>query len=349
MASKQMYDPNHLTVLRSINQEYPVTKMDIVRQTHLSLPTINSILVDLMENGFVTEIGQGRSRGGRPPSLYQFNPQVRYAIGVEMKLPTISIGLVDLQENLLGCVEYPFSEDVTSNYVLHSLEDGITKLLTDYQIELVRLIGIGLGVPGFVERDSGIWLTYFSNPNITDIPLRSWLSSRFKVPVYIQNELNVCALAELTYGNLHTDNDVILITCHEGIKSSVVVDGRILSGYHGTFGAVGHFAVMENGAQCICGSRGCLEMYASGRVFRKTIATQVNENPELYARYASLEPAELFKGAAEGDPFCQEIVEAAIPHMAYAFACLMRLTDIEHIILLGIYAGGGGVFTKSSL
>lgn len=336
-----MYDANHRAVLRSINQEYPFTKMDIVRQTHLSLPTINSILADLVKDGFVTEIGQGRSRGGRPPSLYRFNPQVHYAIGVEVKLPAISIGLVDLQENLAGLVEYPFSEQVTSDYILRTLETGISGLLAAYHVDLTRLVGIGLGVPGFVERGTGVWLSYFSNPNITDVPLQSWLSSRFKVPIYIQNELNVCALAELTYGNLHTDNDVILITCYEGMKSSVVVDGRILSGYHGTFGAVGHFAVVENGAPCVCGSRGCLEMYASGRTLRKIIAARVDENPEVYARYRALEPAELFRLAAEGDPFCREIIERAIPHMAYAFASLMRLTDIEHVILLGIYAEGG--------
>lgn len=340
-SSEQIYGVNHLAVLKSINQESSFTKMDIVRQTRLSLPTVISILADLMAEEFVIENGQGRSRGGRPPSIYRFNPRARYAIGVEAKLPLLAIGLVDLQQNLVDLVEYPFSEQATPDYVLQTLEQGISRLFAGSSTDLARLIGIGLGVPGFVKQDTGVWLSYFSNPNIKDVPLRQLLYSKFRVPVYLQNELNVCALAELTYGNLRPENDVIFVTCYEGMKASVVVDGRILAGYHGTFGAVGHFAVVENGPLCHCGSKGCLEMYASGRAFRQIIAAKVKKDPTLLALYDSLEPAEMFRRAAEGDRFCREIVEAAVPHMAYAFASLMRLTDIEHITLLGIYSGGG--------
>ena len=340
-SSEQIFGTNHLTVLNSINQEGSFTKMDIVRQTHLSLPTVISILTDLIAEGFVTENGQGRSRGGRPPSLYHFNPKARYAIGIEAKLPLLAIGLVDLQQNLVSLVEYPFSEQATPGYVLQTVEQGINQLFAHSSTDLSRLIGIGLGLPGFVKQDTGVWLSYFSNPNIKDVPLRQLLYNKFRVPVHIQNELNVCALAELTFGNPRSEKDVIFVTCYEGMKASVVVDGRILAGYHGTFGAVGHFAVVENGLQCHCGSKGCLEMYASGRAFRKIIAAKVEENPTLLPLYASLEPAELFRRAAEGDMFCREIVEAAVPHMAYAFASLMRLTDIEHLTLLGIYSGGG--------
>jgi predicted NBD/HSP70 family sugar kinase len=336
-----MPDTNKLAVLKKINQEYPSTKMDIVRQTDLSLPTVNSILDALIEDGFVSKVGQGRSRGGRPPSLYQFNPKARFVIGIEIKIPTISIGLVDLQENLIGLAEYPFSEEVTAAYVLQTLEDGITSLLANHQVDSTKLVGIGLGVPGYVEQDTGIWLQYLSNPRLKEIPLRSLLSSKFKVPIYIQNELNVCALAELTYGNLQPENDVILITAYEGLKSSIVVDGCILSGYHGNFGTIGHFTVVEEGRPCYCGAKGCLEMYAAGYGFRQVIKSKVNQDRSLSEKYASLEPWDLFKLAADGNSFCRGIIETGIPHMAYAFASLIRMTDIEHVILLGIYVAGG--------
>lgn len=335
-----MPDTNKLAVLRETNQQKSITKMDIVRQTHLSFPTVNAILDSLMAEGFVRKVGQGRSRGGRPPSLYQFNPKARFAIGIEIKLPTISIGLVDLQENLIGLTEYPFHEEVTPAYVLQTLEDGINTLLATHQVESAKLVGIGLGVPGYVEQDTGIWLQYLSNPLLKEIPLRTLLSNKFNVPIYIQNELNVCALAELAYGNLQPNNDVILITAYEGLKSSIVVNGRILSGYHGNFGTIGHFTVVEEGRPCYCGAKGCLEMYAAGYGFRQDIKSKVSQDHSLSEKYASLEPSDLFRLAAEGDPFCREIVETGIPHMAYAFASLIRMTDIEHVILLGIYVAG---------
>jgi len=80
---------NRLTVLKSINQKEPFTRMDIVRKANLSLPTVNNILLDLKEAGYVLEVGSDRSRGGRPPTLFHFNPAARYAIGFEIQLPTI--------------------------------------------------------------------------------------------------------------------------------------------------------------------------------------------------------------------------------------------------------------------
>jgi glucokinase len=145
----------------------------------------------------------------------------------------------------------------------------------------------------------------------------------------------------LSYGDLQTEDDVLLITCCEGIKASVVADGRILSGLHGNFGSVGHFIVVENGRPCHCGSKGCLEMYASGYAFREAIKSRMGQTTHTRNLLPSSQPEEVFRLAAEGDVFCREIVEEAIPYMSYAFASLVRLTDIDEVILLGTYAEGG--------
>jgi predicted NBD/HSP70 family sugar kinase len=325
---------NRLTVLKSINQKKPFTRMDIVRKANLSLPTVNNILLDLKEAGYVKEVGSDRSRGGRPPTLFHFNPAARYAIGIEIQLPTISIGLVNLQEELVALAEHDFKDDATSDYVIRTLQNGITDLLTKQQIDVSRLIGIGLGVPGFVDQDTGVWLRYTRMPHLRDLPLITPLSDTFGVPVYTQNESNVYALAELRSGSLRQQRDTIFINWSEGIKATVVVDGRILSGQYGNFGAIGHFIVVEHGRDCYCGSKGCLEMYASGYAFREAISIKAGQR-------SSPKPEEVFKLAAQGDPICREIVEEAMPSTGYAFASLTRVTDIYNVILLGAYIDGG--------
>lgn len=326
---------NRLAVLKSIRQDAPFTRMDVVRKVNLSLPTVGSILTGLIDDGYAMEIGNGESRGGRPPTLYRFNPRAGFAIGVEFRIPTLVIGLVDLQNNLIDLDEYPFDDDVDRNYITQTLLGGIAKLLDDYAVPTDKLVGIGLGVPGFVDSETGVWLRYPRLPNLRDAPIRAALIQQLNVPVYIQNEANVYANAELRYGTSQIQGDALFITWSEGVKASVYIDGSIVSGRYGNFGAIGHFIVVENGRPCYCGSKGCLEMYASGYAFRDAIqATADNVQ-------ATLQPIDIFPLAETGDPFSIQLVEETIPYLASALVSLIRLTDISQVILLGTFTRGG--------
>jgi predicted NBD/HSP70 family sugar kinase len=124
----------------------------------------------------------------------------------------------------------------------------------------------------------------------------------------------------------------------------VVVDGGILAGDHGDFGAIGHFIVVNEGRPCFCGARGCLESYASGHALRQAVRA-LRASGSAHAAFPDLDdpdlPGRVFALAAAGDPPCRGIVEEAIPLMAYAFASLIRLTDIDRVTLLGAYVEGG--------
>lgn len=337
----QVPEINRLAVLRTISQRGPFTKMDVVRDAHLSLPTVIDILASLQEDGYVAPAGSGESRGGRPPVLYQFNPQARFVLGMEIRIPRIAIGLVDLHAAATDTLEYAFYDTATSQDVTETLARGIDEQLSLHPDGADKLIGVGLGVPGFVDRDTGTWLAYPRVPGVRDLPLRAVLSTRLGVPVQIQNETNVYAAAELRRSGRQLAGDVLIITCLEGLKASVVVDGRILSGNYGDFGSVGHFIVEENGRPCPCGAKGCLEMYVSGYAFRQAVRARGGRIPGLTDLDDAALPHRVFAGAAGGDAFCRSIVEEAMPHMAYAFASLARLTDIYQVVLLGAFAEGG--------
>jgi N-acetylglucosamine repressor len=332
---------NRLAVLRSISRRDSFTKMDVVRDAHLSLPTVNDILETLQSEGYVVPKGNGQSRGGRPPALYRFNPTARFALGINMDSPTITIGLIDLQSNVHSVAEYPFNDDSTSAYIESTLTQGIGDLLARQQIDSSTIVGIGIGVPGYFERDTGTWLGYLPLHSFNQSPLRDLLSKRFGGPVFMQHATNVYALAEIRKSPLSARGDALVITCSEGVKASVIADGRILSGDHGNFGRIGHFTVVEDGRACYCGSRGCLEMYASGRSVREDVKSNHLTIEGISDFNDPILPYEVFRLAAEGVTACRGIVERAVPHMAVAFASLINLTDIEHVVLLGAYAEGG--------
>jgi N-acetylglucosamine repressor len=338
---ERLSEINRLAVLRSISGRQTFTKMDVVREAHLSLPTVNDILATLQAESYVTPNGNGESRGGRPPALYRFNPVARYAIGIKVDSPTIAIGLVDLQSNLHRVVEYPFNDDSTSEYIEATLTQGVMNMLAEQKIEPAKVIGLGIGVPGYFERDTGNWLGYLPLRSFKQLPLRDLLSNKFGVPVYVQPASNIYTFAEMQKSPLSLRDDVLIITCTEGIKASVVVDGRILSGDHGNFGRLGHFTVVDHGRDCYCGMKGCLEMYSSGRSIREEIKSKQMQIDAITDLNDPALPYRVFQLAAEGNETCRRLVENTIPYMAYAFAALINLTDIGHIVLLGAYAEGG--------
>jgi predicted NBD/HSP70 family sugar kinase len=332
---------NRLAVLRSISRRESFTKMDVVRDAHLSLPTVSDIIATLHAEGYVLPKGNGESRGGRPPALFRFNPTAKFAFGINVDPPTIAIGLIDLQFKLHAVTEYPFNDDSTPEYIEATLTQGIADILLKQRIDPNKVVSISIGVPGYLDRDTGTWLGYLPLGSFTPLPLRELLSRRFGAPVHIQHASSIYTFAEMQKSPGAWPRDALVVICSEGVKASVVVDGRILSGDHGNFGRVGHLVVVDNGRRCYCGAKGCLEMYASGRSLREYIRS----NPLTIAGLSDLNdpalPYRVFQLAAEGNRTCRQIVEDMIPHMAHAFAALINLTDIGHIVLLGAYAEGG--------
>ncbi len=331
---------NRLSVLRTIRRLPDFARMDVVREAGLSLPTVNEILRQFMADGQVVEAGIAPSSGGRPAARFRLNPRSRYAVGVQAMLPSIHIALVDLTDGVIGLTSAPFDERSDGDYVLRTIRECVSRLLDENGLQVSRIIGAGIGVPGFVHRETGAWLSFPATPLIRDVPLRAELERSYGA-AFIQNEMNVYAAAGLRLLGQPRREDLIAITCADGIKSSVEVGGRILSGDHGNFGSVGHFVVVENGRPCHCGALGCLEAYVSGRALQQVVAS----DPELQSTFDGMTTPEVaaavFARAAAGDARCRELVEEVAPLMAYAFASLVRLTDIDRILLLGAFSSGG--------
>ena len=339
-AATRVSPANRASVLRCISDRVTFTRMDVVRWAGLSLPTVTDVLEALRDGGYVVPVGNGVSRGGRPPSLYQFNPRARLAIGVQIIAPVVAVGLVDLQHNPVAVAQGPFNIDEGEEALWGSIRSGISAALEASGLGLDRLIGIGVGVPGFIDKEAGVWWEFPRAARIKNVPLRATLGQAYGAPVFLENETNVCARAELRCGGLQLKGDVLVLSCYEGLKASVVADGRVLSGHHGNFGSVGHFIVEENGRLCPCGSHGCLEMYVSGYAFRERLGPGLLDRLQLTSDSPWL-THRVFQCAAEGDVSCREVVEEVVPLMAYGFASLMRLTNIDQVVLSGAFAKGG--------
>lgn len=205
-----------------------------------------------------------------------------------------------------------------------------------------RLKGVGLGIPGILDLDSGSILSATNLPGWSDYPLRRKMEEQLGVPIVLENDANCAALGEKWLGAGTDVDDLCMITLGTGVGGGFVVNGKPWHGVSGMAGEIGHMTVVPEGVPCGCGSRGCLEQYASAkaieRMAREAIAGNLSPalteaerfNPELSARA-------VYECARSGDAAALKIFETAGKALGIALANLINVFNLP------LYVIGGGV------
>lgn len=210
-------------------------------------------------------------------------------------------------------------------------------------LEAVRAVwvddveAVGVGIAGLVEWPSGV-LAWGPHVPGSNVPLREDIESILGVPVVVDNDANVAALAELKRGSARGYRDVLLVTLGTGIGGAIVIDGRIHRG-KSFAGEIGHMTYDPGGLQCDCGKRGCWETYASGPALVRLARTSIEQNPEgtLANRFtADTVRGEDITGAADaGDETARSLVAQVGTEFGRGLCNLIAALDPEIVIVGG--------------
>lgn len=243
-----------------IKSQGPLSRAEISQRSGLNKGTVSSLVKELMDEELVYEIGQGESSGGRRPVLLLFNEKAGYAIGIDLGVHYIIGVLTDLQGNIIKEKQTTFPQKDYST-VLTLIKETINELIALMPESRYGLIGIGLGVPGIVDKEGR--LLFAPNLGWKDIPLKQDLESLFHVPVIIDNEANAGAYGEKRKGAGQSSYNIIYISAGMGIGVGFILNGELYRGTNGFSGESGHMIIEVDGLPCRCGSIGCWELYAS--------------------------------------------------------------------------------------
>ncbi|WNS79123.1 ROK family protein [Domibacillus sp. DTU_2020_1001157_1_SI_ALB_TIR_016] len=272
---------NKRRLLQEVIHHSPISRANLSKTTGLNKSTVSAQIQELVDEKFIFEIGQGQSSGGRRPVMLMFNKQAGYAIGVDIGVGDMIVLLTDLDGSIVS--EHYFdlnqsSPDETIELLLKTIQQVIDKMPGSPY----GLIGIGICVPGLVNRSEQIVLT--PNSHWDNIELKKIVEDAFQVPVTIENEANAGAYGENIYGAAKAYNNFIYVSVSTGIGLGLVLDNELYKGIHGFSGEMGHMTIDFNGPKCNCGNRGCWELYASEKAFRQSLPAAWND-AEIEARY----------------------------------------------------------------
>jgi len=273
---------------------------DLSNKLNKSLPFINSLLNELVEEGIVVETGYAPSSGGRRPLMYSLKTGIFYVLAVAMDQFVTRIALMDMQNRFITDMikfDLNLAEDKEA---LHKLTDKIQWVLDQSKIQKEHITGIGIGMPGFVNTKTGINYTFLTNGHKS---ITAHISEKTGLPVFIDNDSSLVALAELRFGAASNRKNAMVINLGWGIGLGMILDEKIFRGNNGFAGEFSHIPLFTNGKLCSCGKHGCLETESSLLIVTERARQGVKEGK------LSLLKGEISHESVEKD--CDAVVVAA--------------------------------------
>ena len=311
-----------------------------------SIPHVTKVLMELVEAGFITDAGLAPSSGGRRAQVYSLKSDAIYIVSVAMDQLYTKILLTDVLNNPVLPVETHELTLLNNNKAHEELVRIINDIIDRSGVERSSIAGIGIGMPGFTNTKLGVNYSYLLPANGES--LNKYLWRLLDLPVYIDNDSSLVALAELKFGLAKDKNEVMVINIGWGIGLGMIVNGGLFRGFTGYAGELSHIPISESDTLCECGKRGCLETEASLKVITEKAMRGIKEGSISGLKYDE-RPEQMseaiFVAANKGDQYAIELLSDMGYKIGKAIAILIHIVNPELIVLSGRGAEVGKNFT----
>jgi glucokinase-like ROK family protein len=332
-----------VAVLNHLREGGLRSRSDIVRSTGLTRAVVAQRVSELLARGLLVEDSLGPSTGGRAPRQLRFRSDAGHVLVADLGATSVDVAIADLSGRILGHLAEPADVAEGPELILARVDALFEELLGGGYETPGNLWGIGIGVPGPVDFGSGWVVAPPIMPGWGEFPIRARFAERHKVPVWVDNDVNVMTLGELRAGAARGHRTVVLVKIGTGIGAGVVIDGHLHRGAQGSAGDVGHTQVTgETAVVCRCGKVGCLEALAGGAALARDALTLARDgtSPILARRLAErgrLEAEDVSWAASHGDAASVQLITRAGRLVGE------MLSTMVHILNPSLIVVGGGV------
>ena len=328
---------NRKMVIDALRERGVASRAQLARITGLSRSTVSTIVTDLLESGLAGERdGQpdGETHAGRPPVMVSLNGSAGLAVGIDFGHRHLRVAVSDLSHTVLAETWRELDVDHSADQGLSAAVEFVDEVLASAEADRARVIGVGMGLPAPIDRTTGSVQAVSILPGWVGVDAAAEASARLRLPVEVDNDANLGALAELVWGAGRGKSEVAYIKVASGIGAGLISNGRLQHGVGGTAGEIGHTLIADGGPVCRCGNRGCLETLAS----TKSIAALLSAS-----RGEEISTRRLLELCASGDAAAQRLVGDAGRAIGIAVANLCNLLNPECVIVGGELSGAGEV------
>lgn len=327
---------NKLRVIDALRRSGTASRSDLARLTGLSRTTVAAVVGELQERGLVVERPDEtpvEASRGRPPVMLRLDSAAGGVLGIDLGHSHVRVALGDLSSTVLAERFEQVDVDSDAHGALEAAARLADEALEEAGLDPGRLVGAGLGLPGPVDRLLGTIGTSITLPGWSGFNAREELERRLGgLHVEVDNDANLGALGEISFGAGRGLTDVIYVKVATGIGAGLVLDGALHRGATGIAGELGHVSVRPEGVVCTCGNRGCLQTVAAAGPLLAVLQD---------AHGAGLTVADMLELAAAGDLAARRVLNDGGRDIGRALADLCNLINPAAVIVGGELAAAG--------
>lgn len=257
IGSKELIrDINSKLVLETVLSKTPISRAQLSKELGLTKATISTIVQDLIDRNLLLEIGNDNTEFGRKPILLSFNKDAGYALCIDIGVTECHLLLSNLIGESIHTTQFNSPKDINQlcPLLIHYIDSTIDGLPSSPY----GIVGITLSIHGVTHDKDIVFTPYY---DISKLNLVKQLEDVYTIPIYIENEANLSAIAEHSF--CYHNADIASVSIHSGIGLGLIMNHRLVKGYQGYSGEIGHTIINIDGLSCPCGNRGCLEQYVS--------------------------------------------------------------------------------------
>lgn len=322
---------NRQLLINTVYEFGPLTVMELSRKAHLSRPTVETLLRELIAEGVLSEAGTSKEGVGRSAKLYGIGVERYFSIGVDFEYPALRVCAVNLAERPVYAVMHRFDQADTPQAIIVRMKEMIGDVIAHIPPSgdgrKIDLLGIGVGISGLIDRDTQTSISIERLQGWRDVPLADLLRQAFNLPVYMQNDVHMLSLIRQKECFRRGFCDYIYLSMRSGIGMAMFFNKKLLGGEQGNAGYIGHTTMDVNGPLCCCGNRGCLEIFLS--------PTQLVTN-YYFATQRRVDYGQFLECFDNGDPAATKIMRNAYNIFGKAISNAIKITDIQHLIINGM-------------
>ncbi len=324
--------------LREFYYSGKLSSTDLSERMGKSIPHVMKVIDTLIADGVIVESGFAPSSGGRRTVIYTPKPGAVYILSVAMDQMFTRIVLMDIGNTMVTPVR-EFELPLTNNaHAIELLAEKMGEVIRESGIDRDKILGAGIGMPGFVDFKNGVNYSFLQAGSKT---ITEYLADELGIPVYIDNDSSLIALAEFRFGAARRKKNAVVVNIGWGIGLGMILNGELFRGHDGFAGEFSHIPIFNNNKLCSCGKSGCLETEASLLVVIEKAALGLKNgrasllDEKFPTGHDDTDWDAIVKAALKGDRFVIELLSHTGYDIGKAVAILIHLMNPECVVLSG--------------
>ncbi len=327
-------------ILKVSRDNREVTRNVLKSKLSLSSSSVTKYTQDLIKMGFLREVGHHQSTGGRKSVLLELNPDAGTTLVLIITREGIKSSIIDFTGIIQHQSFTPIEKDIHRDQLLSLIFICIDALIRENN-DSRRILGIGIGLGGFLDPIQGISHELLFVRDWDDVPLKKLLEEKYGITSFLVNNAHATALGEKHYGMGIGADQLIVLILGEGVGMGIIIDGELYSGKNFYAGEFGHTRVPNNNTLCYCGHTGCLETITSNSYIVSKCRDALKQHVRSrILRYCDNDPDQLkidhvIRAANEGDPLARNVFNEVGTSIGIKLSDAINLIDPELVIMRG--------------